>query len=340
MNLNTIQQIRELLANPKKIAVVPHRNPDGDAYGSALALYHYLKKNGHEVHVVSPNEAPEYLKWLPGADQIVIFENDTARATALLEDAEVVFTLDFNALHRVGKNMQEVLERITPFYILIDHHPEPEEFADIIFHDDKVSSTCQMIYRFFDRIGVLHQINRSMATCLYTGIMTDTGSFRFSSTTGETHRIAAELLDKGIDHSRIHDRIYENTYKRIQLLGRALSNLKLIRKYRTAYITLSNDELRKFDYKKGDTEGFVNYALSLKDVVLAAIFIEDEQQGIIKISFRSKGRFSVNELARKHFNGGGHINAAGGRTELSLKETVEYFKKILPEYEEKIIKNA
>jgi phosphoesterase RecJ-like protein len=196
-----------------------------------------------------------------------------------------------------------------------------------------------MLYQFFEKLDVTDKITKDIATCLYTGILTDTGSFRFPSTTGKTHLIAADLLDRGVEHSNIYNRIYENSINRLHLLGRALENLKYLKKYRTAYITLSSYELRKFNFKKGDTEGFVNYALSLEDTVLAAIFIEDQQQGIIKISFRSIGDFSVNDLSRKYFNGGGHINAAGGRSELSLQETVHRFTSVLPQYEEQLNKD-
>ncbi len=339
MNSTDIQKIHSLLSKSKKIAIVPHRNPDGDAYGSSLALYLFLKETGHDVHVVSPNEAPVFLNWLPGREEVVIFDEDTDRATKILQEAEIIFTLDFNALHRVGEPMQEVLESVKPVYILIDHHPEPDDFADFTYSDTKICSTCQMLYQFFEMLEVTEKITRDIATCLYTGILTDTGSFRFPSTSPKTHLIAADLLDKGVEHSKIYNRIYENSVSRLHLLGRALENLRYLKKYKTAYITLSNNELHKFNFKKGDTEGFVNYALSLEDTVLAAIFIEDKQQGIVKISFRSTGDFSVNDLARKYFNGGGHVNAAGGRSELSLQETIHRFTSVLPQYEEQLNKD-
>ncbi|RUA11131.1 MAG: bifunctional oligoribonuclease/PAP phosphatase NrnA [Flavobacteriia bacterium] len=339
MNSTDIQNIHSLLSKPKKIAIVPHRNPDGDAYGSSLGLYLFLKEMKHDVHVVSPNEAPAFLNWLPGREDVVIFEEDKANATRIIEEAQIIFIMDFNALHRVGEPMQKVLESVKPVYIMIDHHPEPDNFADYTYSDTKVCSTCQMLYQFYEMLGVTDKITKDMATCLYTGILTDTGSFRFPSTTSKTHLIVADLLDRGVEHARIYNRIYENSINRLHLLGRALENLKYLKKYKTAYITLSNSELHRFNFKKGDTEGFVNYALSLEDTVLAAIFIEDKQQGIIKISFRSVGDFSVNDLARKYFNGGGHINAAGGRSELSLKETIHRFTSILPQYEEQLNKD-
>ena len=334
-----IEKIKGLLESPRKISIIPHRNPDGDAYGSSLALYKYLKKNGHSVQVISPNEPPEFLNWLPGAAEVVIFDRDTEQASQIIRESEMIFILDFNALHRVGEEMESVLKTAQATFIMIDHHPEPDDFADFMYSDTKVCSTCQMLYQFFEMLDEVSAIDTEMASCIYTGILTDTGSFRFSSTTAKTHLVAADLLNRGVEPDIIYNRIFENTESRLQLLGKALNNLKVVKKYRTAYITLSNKELRKYNYQKGDTEGFVNYALSLKDVVLAAIFIEDQQQGIIKISFRSKGDFSVNELARKYFNGGGHVNAAGGRTHKTLTETVHRFIDILPEYEDQLSKD-
>ncbi len=336
MNLEDIKGIKSLLSIPKKIVIVPHRNPDGDAYGASLGIYHYLIKLGHQVTVVSPNECPDFLKWMPGADEVLFFENNISKGTEILKTAEIVFTLDFNALHRVGAKMLKVLEEIKPVYILIDHHQQPEDFAKFTYSNSKISSTSEMIYQFIEMLEDLSKIDKDIATCLYTGILTDTGSFRFPATTSQTHRVAASLLDKGVEHAKIYNKIYENSVSRLQLLGRALSNMVVLPKYKTAYITLSNSELQKFNYKKGDTEGFVNYALSLNDVNFAAIFIEDRKQGIIKISFRSIGDFNVNEVSREYFNGGGHINAAGGRTEMSLEKTIPYFLSILPEYEEKL----
>lgn len=337
MNLEDIQSIKQLLSKPKKIVIVSHRNPDGDAYGSSLALYHYLLKFDHDVHVVSPNDCPDFLNWIPAQDKIVIFEKQEIVATKILEESEIVFILDFNALHRVGDRMLKVLEKIDPIYIMIDHHQQPDDFAKYSYVDPTVCSTCQMLYQFIDKLEDIPLIDENIATCLYTGILTDTGSFRFPSTTSKTHRIVADLLDKGANNSEIYNQIHDvNTYNRMQLLGKALSNLQVYEKYHTAFITLSQRELSSFKFKKGDTEGFVNYALSLKNIVFAVIFIEDRKQGIIKISFRSVGDFSVNEFSRNHFNGGGHINAAGGKSDKSLNDTVSEFLKILPSYQEEL----
>ncbi|HFS66918.1 MAG TPA: bifunctional oligoribonuclease/PAP phosphatase NrnA [Flavobacteriia bacterium] len=332
-----IHAVKEVLKERKKISIVCHRNPDGDAYGSSLAIYHYLKDK-HDVTVISPNDCPEFLKWLPAEKDIVVFEKNENQATKILAASDVVFTLDFNALHRTGNATQKVLEKIKPVYIMIDHHQQPDDYATIKFSDTTKSSTCEMVYDFISDLGDSDKVNKEIATCIYTGIMTDTGSFRFPSTTPKTHRIVANLLEKGADNAKIYNNVMDNnSLDRMKLLSKALDNLVLLKEYKTAYITLSQKELNRFNFEKGDTEGFVNYALSIKDVVFAVIFIEDKQQGIIKMSFRSKGSFSVNEFARAHFNGGGHTNAAGGRSEISLKETVNKFLEILPSYKNNLL---
>ena len=337
MNEQQINELKGLLEQPKTIVVVPHRNPDGDAYGSCLALSHHLKYTGHKVTVISPNDAPEFLKWLPGAGDIIIFEEAEAKATEVLNKAELIFTLDFNALHRVGTAMQKQLETLAIPFVMVDHHEQPENYATITYSDSSMSSTSEMVFHLFSKLNALDTIDAPIATCLYTGILTDTGSFKYPSTTSITMRIAADLLSRGIDHTRIHNNLYDtNSFNRLQLLGTALRNLRTVNDTGAAYITLSQAEMSRHNFKKGDTEGFVNYGLSLKGIVLAVIFIEDQKQGIVKISFRSKGKFSVNKFARAHFNGGGHDNAAGGRSELSLKETVNKFLTILPQYKSEL----
>lgn len=332
MRHTEIEKIKELLAAPKNIVIVPHKNPDGDAMGSTIGLYHYLKQYNHNATVISPNDYPNFLKWIPGNNQVLIHDYQTENCNDLIEKADVIFTLDFNALHRTG-NMEKVLEKSKAIKILIDHHQSPDNYAQYIYSDVSMSSTCQMVYQFMRLLGDTHLIDSNIATCLYLGIMTDTGSFRFPCTTSNTHIIVADLIEKGANSAYIHNQVYDtNSYERLQLLGCALNNLKVIPELRTAYITLSQDELNKYNFKKGDTEGVVNYGLSLENIVFAAIFIEDKQEGIIKISLRSKGNFSVNDFSRAHFNGGGHINAAGGRSDLSLIDTIKKFIAILPDY--------
>lgn len=338
MSSDDFIRIKELLSSPKKIAIVTHRNPDGDAYGSSLALYFYLKKLEHQVHVVSPNDCPGFLKWMPGVEQVMIYESDPEKAQPVLEQAEIIFALDFNALHRLGDEMSRGMKELKPIYIMIDHHQEPDDFAQFSYVDPQICSTSQMIYQFIQEQGHLHLVDQLIATCLYTGILTDTGSFRFPATTSHTHRIVADLLDRGANNSKIYSRIHDvNSYERMKLLSKALQNMVVLKEFRTAYISLSQTELNRFNFQRGDTEGFVNYALSIKNVVFAAIFIEDRKQRIIKISFRSSGSFSVNTFAKNHFDGGGHINAAGGRSELSLKDTIDKFKGLLPFYKKELM---
>lgn len=337
MNSKQIEEVKSHLDHPKKVVIIPHRNPDGDAMGSTLGLYHYLLQLQHEVVVISPNDYPDFLKWLPGNDTVLQFEAETEKCASLITDADLIFTLDFNDLGRIGQPMGETVGQAEAIKIMIDHHQQPSDYANIVYSDVEMSSTCEMLYHFINYLGDLHRIDKDIATCIYTGIMTDTGSFRFPSTTGTTHRIAADLIDKGAQHSEIHNNVFDtNSHQRLQLLGCALKNLQVLDSYHTAYTFLSQQDLDEHNYKKGDTEGFVNYGLSLDGIVLAVIFIENVQENIIKISFRSKGSFSVNEFAREHFNGGGHTNAAGGRSESSLNEAIEKFISILPAYKQEL----
>ena len=329
MKIQDIQAIQLLLSTPKKIAIIPHRGPDGDAMGSTLGLYHFLLKNNHHPVVVSPNEFPDFLAWMPGAETVKIFEKDKENCTKILEDAELIFTLDFNALHRTGE-MEHVLAQLKAPFIMIDHHQKPDDYATFTYSDTSFGSTCEMIYNFILFLGKKHDIDKTIGTCIYTGILTDSGSFRFPKTTGTTHRIIAELIDLGVENTEIPTLLFDNSsFGRLQILGRALQNMKVITEHKTAYITLTQDELNSFGYVKGDTEGIVNYGLSIKGIVFAAIFIENKEEKIIKISFRSQGDFDVNQFARDYFNGGGHRNAAGGKSEVSLEETIRKFEDLV-----------
>ncbi|WP_233884082.1 DHH family phosphoesterase [Tenacibaculum piscium] len=333
MILKHFTQLQEFLSQPKNIVIIGHRNPDGDAVGSTLGLKHYLDKKGHTAQVVMPNEYPDFLHWIPGSETVYRFDRQNKQSVRALEKSNIVFLLDFNALHRVGGDMQNTLEKYKNEFALIDHHQQPDDFK-YMYSDVSMSSTCQMVYNFIEMMGDVALIDENIATCLYTGIMTDTGSFRFRSTTSKTHRIIADLIDKGAQNDKIHSNVHDsNSYNRLLLLGQALSNMKLLPEYKTAFITLSEEEKKKFNYEKGDTEGVVNYALSLKGIVFAAIFIEDKEQGIVKMSLRSKGNFSVNQFARNHFDGGGHDNAAGGKSDVSLEDTIATFTALLPEYQ-------
>ncbi|UMB60952.1 bifunctional oligoribonuclease/PAP phosphatase NrnA [Lutibacter sp. A80] len=338
MNEREYKEVKELLSSKKNIVLVPHRNPDGDAIGASLAMYHYLQNTGHNVTVIAPNDYPSFLKWMPKSKDVLKFDMQNRQSKRAIDEASIVFLLDFNALHRVGSDMENTLKDFEGTFIMIDHHQQPDAIAKYLFSDTSICSTCQMVYHFLENIDAVDSIDTSIATSLYTGIMTDTGSFRFASTTSTTHRIIADLIDKGANNALIHNNVYDtNSYSRLQLLGCALSNLKVEETLKTAYITLTQQELDEFNYQKGDTEGVVNYALSLNGVIFAVIFIEDVEQKIVKISFRSKGSFSVNKFAREHFNGGGHDNAAGGRSEISLNETVSKFLDILPNYKTELL---
>ena len=331
MKNDDILAIKELLATPKKIVIIPHRSPDGDAMGSTLALYHFLLKENHQAVVIAPNDFPNFLAWLPSSETVLIFENDKENCIKIIQEAEIVFTLDFNALHRTGE-MEHVLNKVTAPMIMIDHHQKPDSYATYTYSDTVFGSTCEMVYNFISYLGKKEAIDKTIATCIYTGITTDSGSFRFPSTTSTTHRIVADLIDLGIENSNIHNQLFDNnSYNRLQLLGRALQNMKVFPELKTSYISLSQKELDEFHYEKGDTEGIVNYGLTIKGIEFAAIFIEHREENIIKISFRSQGDFDVNQFARDHFNGGGHINAAGGKSYESLKKTIEKFEKIISE---------
>jgi phosphoesterase RecJ-like protein len=329
MKEEDILAIKKILETPKKIAIIPHRSPDGDAMGSTLALYHFLLKINHQPTVISPNEFPNFLEWLPASESVLIYENDRVNTTKILNEAELVFTLDFNSLYRTG-DMEQVLKKLTVPFIMIDHHQKPDDYAAFTYSDTSFGSTCEMIYNFIEFLDKKDFIDKTIATCLYTGILTDSGSFRYPKTTGTTHRIVAEFIDLGIENTEIPNLLFDNaSYNRLQLLGRALQNMKVLPEYKTSYITLSQKELDEFNYEKGDTEGIVNYGLTIKGIVFAVIFIEHNDENIIKISFRSQGNFDVNQFARDHFNGGGHINAAGGKSNLSMEETVKKFENLI-----------
>jgi phosphoesterase RecJ-like protein len=337
MNKEQLASLKSFLRTTKKIVIIGHRNPDGDAVGSTLALSHYLTKKGHDASVVMPNDFPDFLKWMPGAKVIKLFEKDQINTEALIKEAELVFTLDFNSLSRVGNEFQQVLEGLDTPFVLIDHHQEPDDYATYVYSDVSMCSTAQMVYHFIEMMDDLSQLDKDIATCIYTGIVTDTGSFRYSSTSATTHRVAAHLIENGIDNATIHQSLFDNnTADKMQLLGVALQNLVVLDEFKTAYITLTQDELDKHNFQKGDTEGFVNYGLSIKNVTFAAIFIENRQDKITKISFRSLGSFDVNQFARNYFEGGGHINAAGAKSNLNLDETVSYFISKLQGYKKEL----
>lgn len=329
MNSKDLKTLRELLSTPRRITIVPHKNPDGDAIGSSLALWHYLRTTGHSARVISPNDYPKFLKWMPGTAEVLNFEKEHEQARDFLAGSDIIFTLDFNMLNRAG-NLQEILANSGATFVMIDHHRQPGDYAKIMYSDISMSSTSEMVYSLIESLDDLDKIGPGIADCLYAGILTDTGSFRYSATSSRTHRVVADLIDRGADNTEIYRNIFDtNTPDRLKLLGCALNNMVIRESYHTAYITLGQDELDTHNYKKGDTEGFVNYGLTLEGIHFAAIFIENREEGIIKISFRSHGDFSVNDFARAYFGGGGHVNAAGGRSHESMEETINRFESLL-----------
>ena len=336
MNKDKILQLKEELSAHKNIVIIPHKNPDGDAVGSVTALYGYLIQLGHQVNMVSPNDFPLFLKWMEYSELFINYEQDQSVADKLLQEADFIFNLDHNAFHRTG-SMEQILGELKGTFVMIDHHQQPDDFATYMYSDTSMSSTCEMIYHFIEMMEDTDRITPAMATAMYTGILTDTGSFKYKSTTSTTLRVAAHLVDKGANSEDINRKIYDvNTPSRMKLLGVALSNLVILEKYRTAYITLSQKELDDNNFRKGDTEGFVNYALSLDGIVFAQIFIEKASEFIIKTSLRSKGDFDVNKMARENWEGGGHQNAAGGKSDLSMEDTVNKLISILPTYENEL----
>lgn len=326
---NQLKQLKQWLDKPATVVIIPHKNPDGDAMGSCLAWQGMLNQLGHSTSVIAPNDYPTFLHWLPGHDSVLIYENDQELANKLIAGANIVFTLDFNTLKRIDQIGARVAESAAK-KVMIDHHQEPDDYADIMFSNPAIGSTCEFVFQIIDAMGLAKHINQDIASCLYTGIVTDTGSFRFPSVTSATHRAVATLIDAGANHSEIHEKIKDNARPdRLKLLGIALKNMVFISEYKTAYITISQEELDACNYQKGDTEGFVNYGLSVAGIEMAVLMTESKKEEMIKISFRSKGDLAVNLFAKTYFEGGGHINAAGGKSNKTLRETEAYFLKSL-----------
>tara|TARA_B100001094_G_scaffold40203_3_gene34843 strand:- start:222 stop:1244 length:1023 start_codon:yes stop_codon:yes gene_type:complete len=331
--------LKKLLVEKKNIVIIPHTNPDGDAIGSCLALLNILNEMGHKTSVLSPNEPPSFLNWTPGFNRIIYFDKDKELCLKKIKNADIIFTLDFNDLSRIGE-MENSVNSSKAITIMIDHHQNPKNYADIVFSDPNTGSTCELLYEIIVQLGYDKILNTITSTCLYLGIMTDTGSFQYSNVTSRTHKIVSKLIDKKINQNEIYNKVYNNScISRLKVLGSALNNLTQIKELNTAYMFLKRSDLIKFDFKKGDSEGIVNYCLSLKNIIFSVIFIEDiENKNKIKISFRSQGSFSCNEFAKKHFNGGGHINAAGGTDVGPLEKTITKFTTNINHYKKKLTK--
>ncbi len=316
----------------KNICIIPHVNADGDAIGSAVGLYEIIKNINSNVRVFSPGDFPSFLKWLPGADDIDIYKT---KKKNFPEDADLLICVDFNEPGRAGE-LKDFLINTNAFKILIDHHPNPADFADLIISDTSYSSTAELVYRLINITSYNEYINLDFATNIYAGIMTDTGSFNFGSSNPETFRAVAELLELGVNKDMVFSKIYDEfSFNRMRFLGHALlNNMTYLPEYNTAYIAISAKDRKDFKEQIGDTENFVNFPLSISGCKFAAIFIEREK--FIKISFRSKGDFSAGEFCRKHFNGGGHKNASGGESHKSLEETIKDFTELLKRYSEEL----
>lgn len=324
-----INHARELIDQSKNIVITSHKNPDGDAVGSALALYLFLKSLGKKVTAILPDGAPEFLQWLPDYHEIITFDQNESKAADVISKADLIFSLDYNHLGRVGENMQNALIKATADFILIDHHQQPGDFAKVTYSDTSACSTCEMIYLFIAETYGKSMINIPIATCIYCGIMTDSGSFRFSSVSQSTHIIVGELIALGLDHAAVHREVYDtNLLDRLKLVGYALSEkLEIITDCDAAIIWLTMEELKRFNHRQGDTESLVNQALSIKGIKLAVFVRESSNE--VKLSFRSKGSYDVNLFARTHWQGGGHMNAAGGASYTDMPSTLAKLKQLI-----------
>ena len=334
--MKPISDIFPFLEEPKNIVITFHQKPDADAMGSGLGLYNFLIQFGHSVTVISPTNWASFLKWMPGAKKVINFEMQNDKAMKALIEAQWIFCLDFNVLSRT-KNMEIPLREINCTKILMDHHQQPElEAFEYGISDTTKSSTAEMVYDFIVNSGNAKKINTDVSECLYAGVMTDTGSFRFNSTSADVHKMVAELKGSGLNHSQVHENLFDNFLEsRFRFFGNILLNrMEIFYEYNTALIAIPQQDLIKYNVKTGDTEGLVNFPLSIKGIKLAAVIIDrgDER----KSSFRSKGGFDVNTFARKYFNGGGHFNAAGGKNEEPLEVVIKKFKEAIKENKEQL----
>ena len=336
---NTCRRVNDWLTRAvKRIVIIPHVNPDGDAIGASLGLNDVFLNAGFESRVIVPNDYPTYLNWL-GSDGIpLIYEQNTEKCRGLIDWADALFFLDFNDSKILGKLEEYLFKKSTPI-VLIDHHPDPQIKAEYQFSDTDVSSTAELVYDFIEAIGMLDYLSQVGANALLTGIIADTGSFSHNASRHSTYRIVGELINRGAEKEQINESLFNNfSEKRMRLLGYCLSEkMEIFPQYHSALIWLTAKELKKFDFHPGDTEGFVNYPLSIKGVVFSAFFME--KNDLVKISFRSKGSFSTNEFSGTHFNGGGHRNASGGETKLPIEEALSLFRSLLPHYSDKLKQN-
>jgi len=335
MVLHSAQEILTEIRNKKdvKIVITTHHKPDADAMGSSLGLMLFLNNLGIPATCISPTDFASFLEWMRGSEELMVFEENEAKCTAIADEADFIFCLDFNHLSRINE-FGEVVGKSKAKKILIDHHQFPQGFEDYTYWDDTASSTCELVYRFIVDLKMQSFIDKDIAACLYTGIVTDTGSFRYSNCSSRTHVIAAELMDFGIDHVAIHDMVFDSyTENRVRFIGYAISQkMEVLREYQTVLITINKQELKDYNVITGDTEGLVNYGLSIEGIKFAVLIIDRSK--IVKMSFRSKGKFAANNFAKNHFNGGGHFHAAGGSSLVPFEETIKEFKTVLKQYKE------
>ncbi len=318
-------QFKEKINSVHNIVIIPHLNPDGDAMGSSLGLKNVLKGMNKEVQVVTPSGFPRFLSWMNGADDVLVYEEQKEAATKRISEAEILIFVDFNSLKRVGE-MSGLIADFSGEKIMIDHHPYPYDIVEIMISVPESSSTCELVYNVINKVGFDQYVNEFAAECFYTGIMTDTGSLSYNSSNPDTYRVVAKLLEKGINKDKIHELVFHsNSFYRMKLLGHVLGEkMFLLPEQNAAYLWLSKDELDKYNFQQGDTEGFVNYPLGIEGINISAFFMEKDDK--VKCSFRSRGDFPVNQFSELNFNGGGHRNAAGGESQLNMEDTIEKFK--------------
>ena len=336
-DIQIIASLKELINKAKlNIAIIPHEHPDGDAIGSAIGLAEILNNYGHNAQIISPSDYPDFLKWFSSKSSILVYHNNKKLAKSILNESDILFCIDFNEASRAGKLEKKILEYPNQ-KILIDHHPFPSYFCDLTISEIQYSSTAELIYDVISKAGLKKYITKNAAEALYTGILTDTGSFNHNTSNPNTFKVVSELMKFGIDTEKIQSGVYHNfSADRMKLLGYCLNQKMVVfSELRTAFISITKKELEDFKFKTGDTEGFVNYPLAINDIVFSALFIEKD--GLVKASFRSKGNFPVNHFSRDHFNGGGHLNAAGGDTKLPLDRAVEKFTQLLPDYKHQLL---
>lgn len=329
---NKIDRFTKWLEHAEKIVIVGHVGPDGDAIGSSLGFAHFLESQDKTVNVIVPNAFPDFLKWMPGSKDILLYDRYKEFADKLIAEADIICCLDFNALNRIDA-MADSIKSAKGKKLLVDHHLHPEEFCDVIMSYPLISSTSELIFRLICRMGYFCDITKAGAECIYTGMMTDTGGFTYNSNNQEIYFIISELLSKGIDKDDIYRKVY-NTYSesRLRLMGHVLSQMKVYPDHHAALISLTKREQGQFNYIRGDSEGFVNIPLSIKNVIFSCFLREDTEKPIIKISLRSVGTFPCNKLAAEFFNGGGHLNASGGEFYGTIEEAKEMFEKALEKF--------